>query len=97
MSVVKEAADLAQNGGGEKSRQRHLDRGKLLPRDRIATLLDPNSPFLEVGLFAAHGLYDGAAPSAGVICGVGRVSGRECMNLLASYPKAMTLKSANVE
>lgn len=79
MSVVKEAADLAQNGGGEKSRQRHLDRGKLLPRDRIDTLLDPDSPFLEVGLFAAHGLYDGAAPSAGVICGVGRVSGRECM------------------
>jgi 3-methylcrotonyl-CoA carboxylase beta subunit len=52
-----------------------------LPRDRIATLLDPGSPFLEVGAFAAHGLYDGACPAAGAVAGVGRVSGRDCMIL----------------
>ena len=66
-------------GGGEASRARHVSRGKLLPRDRVATLLDPLSPFLEVGAFAAHGMYGGDVPSAGVIAGIGRVSGRECM------------------
>src|SRR6056297_2828848 len=57
----------------------HLARGKLLPRDRVAALLDPGSPFLEVGATAAHDLYDGAAPGAGVIAGVGQVQGRDCM------------------
>ncbi|HTN10316.1 MAG TPA: carboxyl transferase domain-containing protein [Acetobacteraceae bacterium] len=66
-------------GGGEKSRQRHLSRGKLLPRDRIEALLDPGTPFLELSALAAHGMYGGDVPSAGIITGIGRVSGRECV------------------
>jgi 3-methylcrotonyl-CoA carboxylase beta subunit len=66
-------------GGSETSRQRHLDRGKLLPRDRVDLLLDPGSPFLEIGALAAHGMYDDGVPSAGIITGIGRVSGRECV------------------
>ena len=76
---IKGAMDLARAGGGERSRERHLSRGKLLPRDRVTKLLDPGSPFLEIGATAAHGLYDGAAPCAGVIAGVGRVAGQEVM------------------
>ena len=76
---IEEAAALAVEGGGASARERHLARGKMLPRDRVAGLLDPGSPFLEVGATAAHGLYDGAAPCAGVIAGVGRVMGRDCM------------------
>ena len=79
LSVVEEAAAQAAIGGGEASRERHLSRGKMLPRNRVAGLLDPGSPFLEVGATAAHGMYDGAAPCAGVIAGVGRVQGVECM------------------
>ncbi|KAB2672879.1 methylcrotonoyl-CoA carboxylase [Ochrobactrum sp. LMG 5442] len=79
IEVVAEASRIAINGGGEKARERHVSRGKLLPRERVAQLLDPGSPFLEVGLTAAHGMYDGAAPSAGIITGIGRVSGRDCM------------------
>ena len=79
IQAIRQAADAAIAGGGEKARERHVARGKLLPRERIARLIDPGSPFLEVGLFAAHGCYDGDAPSAGLITGVGRVSGRECM------------------
>ena len=78
---VQTAFDAAAQGGGATARERHIARGKLLPRDRIATLLDPGSPFLEVGAFAAHGLYDGACPAAGAVAGVGRVSGRDCMIL----------------
>ena len=66
-------------GGGETSRQRHLSRGKLLPRDRIEGLLDPGTPFLELSQLAAHGMYGGEVPSAGIITGIGRVSGRECV------------------
>ncbi|MCX2728792.1 methylcrotonoyl-CoA carboxylase [Saccharopolyspora sp. NFXS83] len=66
-------------GGPEKSRLRHVDRGKLLPRDRVDALLDRGSPFLELSPLAAHELYDGDAPSAGIITGIGRVSGRECV------------------
>jgi 3-methylcrotonyl-CoA carboxylase beta subunit len=66
-------------GGGQASRERHVARGKLLPRDRIRTLIDPASPFLEVGQLAAHALYGGDIPSAGLITGIGRVAGRECM------------------
>ncbi len=72
------AAAICQ-GGGEAARARHLGRGKLLPRDRVGTLVDPGSPFLEVGQLAAHGMYGGEVPGAGLIAGVGRVSGRECM------------------
>jgi 3-methylcrotonyl-CoA carboxylase beta subunit len=68
-------------GGSEQHRARHVARGKLLPRDRVERLLDPGSPFLEVGALAANGLYDDGAPGAGVIAGIGRVSGRECMIL----------------
>ncbi len=66
-------------GGGERSRARHVERGKLRPRDRVDALLDPLSPFLELSPMAAHGMYDGDAPAAGIITGVGRVSGRECV------------------
>ncbi|HHV66097.1 carboxyl transferase domain-containing protein [Brucella intermedia] len=79
IDVVAEASRIAIDGGGEKARERHVSRGKLLPRERVAQLLDPGSPFLEVGLTAAHGMYEGAAPSAGIITGIGRVSGRDCM------------------
>ncbi|MFY9319563.1 carboxyl transferase domain-containing protein [Lentibacter algarum] len=79
LRVVREAAEAAAQGGGERSRERHVGRGKMLPRDRVANLLDAGSPFLEVGATAAHGMYDNAAPAAGVIAGIGMVSGQECM------------------
>ena len=79
LSTVQEAAQLAMAGGGERARDRHLSRGKMLPRERVANLLDPGSPFLEIGATAAHGMYGGAAPCAGVIAGVGRVHGHEVM------------------
>jgi len=79
LAEVAQAAREAALGGGEKSRARHVSRGKMLPRDRVAGLLDPGSPFLEVGATAAHGLYDGAAPCAGVIAGVGLVNGHQVM------------------
>ncbi|MER6510024.1 MULTISPECIES: carboxyl transferase domain-containing protein [unclassified Nonomuraea] len=66
-------------GGPERSRQRHVERGKLLPRDRVDGLLDPGSRFLELSPLAAGGLYDDQAPAAGIITGVGRVAGRECV------------------
>lgn len=72
-------------GGPETHRARHVARGKLLPRERIDRLLDPASPFLEIGALAADGLYDNAAPGAGAIAGIGRVSGRECM-IVANDP-----------
>ncbi|MGN6235565.1 carboxyl transferase domain-containing protein [Dyella sp.] len=67
----------AAEGGGEKARDKHTARGKLLPRERIRALLDPGSPFLELSALAAHGMYDGAAPAAGLITGIGRVNGIE--------------------
>ena len=76
---LRRVAERVREGGGETSRKRHLARGKLLPRDRIRALIDPASPFLEVGQLAAHGLYGGEVPSAGIITGIGRVAGRECM------------------
>ncbi|MBY6166478.1 methylcrotonoyl-CoA carboxylase [Pseudooceanicola nitratireducens] len=79
LQVVQEAAEAAALGGGAKSRDRHLSRGKLLPRDRVAGLLDPGSPFLELGATAAHDMYGNAAPCAGIITGIGRVQGREVM------------------
>lgn len=79
IAQVADAAALATGGGGEKSRARHVSRGKMLPRERVANLLDPGSPFLEIGATAAHGMYDGAAPCAGVIAGIGRVHGHEVM------------------
>src|SRR6478736_2245223 len=64
-------------GGGVRARERHVARGKLLPRDRVDGLLDPGSPFLELAPLAAEGMYEGQAPAAGVITGSGRVAGRE--------------------
>ncbi len=69
----------AARGGPERSRERHVGRGKLLPRDRVDGLLDPGSPLLEIAPLAANGMYDDDCPAAGVIAGIGRVSGRECM------------------
>lgn len=79
LAQVQAAAELAALGGGERARERHIARGKMLPRERVANLLDPGAPFLEVGATAAHGLYDGAAPCAGVIAGIGQVLGQEVM------------------
>ena len=76
---LRAKAAVAALGGGEVARQRHTARGKLLPRDRVDQLLDPGTPFLEVGQLAAYGLYDGEAPAAGLITGVGRIHGVECM------------------
>ncbi|MDE2579392.1 MAG: methylcrotonoyl-CoA carboxylase [Hyphomicrobiales bacterium] len=70
---------LAALGGAEKTRERHVKRGKLLPRDRVHGLIDPGSPFLELSSLAAYGMYDGDIHGAGVITGVGRVEGREVM------------------
>src|SRR5271165_338109 len=75
----RERLAAARLGGSEQARRRHTERGKLLPRDRIDTLVDPGSPFLELSPLAAAGMYDGEAPGAGIITGVGRVSGRECV------------------
>jgi 3-methylcrotonyl-CoA carboxylase beta subunit len=66
-------------GGGEAARAKHVARGKLLPRDRVETLLDPGTPFLELSPLAAYGMYDDESPGAGLITGIGRVSGRECV------------------
>jgi 3-methylcrotonyl-CoA carboxylase beta subunit len=74
-------ADVAEaaKGGPEKHRQRHVERGKLLPRDRVERLLDPGSPFLEIGQLAACDMYEGEVPGAGIIAGIGRVSARQVM------------------
>ncbi len=78
-AALRSELDRVTAGGGERARERHLSRGKLLPRDRVDRLLDPGTPFLELSPLAAHGLYDGQAPGAGIITGIGRVSGRECV------------------
>ncbi len=79
LEMVQKAAQAAALGGGEKSRARHVGRGKMLPRDRVANLLDPGASFLEIGATAAHDMYDGAAPCAGVIAGIGTVEGVQVM------------------
>ena len=76
---LKAKLAAAAAGGGEAARARHLARGKLLPRDRIETLLDPGTPFLELSTLAAQGMYGGEAPCAGIITGIGRIAGRECV------------------
>src|SRR6266705_1521454 len=68
-----------EQGGGDAARERHAGRGKLLPRERVRALLDPGSPFLEFSQFAAYGMYDDNIAAAGIITGIGRVSGRECV------------------
>ena len=76
---LRDKAATVALGGGEAARAKHQARGKLLPRERIELLLDPGTPFLEVGQLAAWGLYDNDAPSAGVIAGIGQVQGTACM------------------
>ena len=76
---LRERVAETAKGGSEKHRERHVARGKLLPRDRVTRLLDPGSPFLEIGQLAANGMYGNEAPGAGMIAGIGRVSGRETM------------------
>ena len=68
-----------REGGPARARDRHLAAGKLLPRQRVETLLDAGTPFLEIGALAANGMYDDEAPGAGIITGIGRVSGTECV------------------
>ena len=79
LDTVRHAAAMAAAGGGDKSLARHISRGKMPPRERVANLLDAGSPFLEIGATAAHGLYGGDAPCAGLIAGVGRVMGQDVM------------------
>ena len=74
---LRERLERVAAGGGERARERHVARGKLLPRERVERLCDPAAPFLELSPLAAEDLYDGDAPGAGIITGVGRVSGRE--------------------
>ena len=82
---LRERVARIGRGGSEQSRERHVSRGKLLPRDRVERLLDVGSPFLELSQLAAFGMYDDEAPGAGMITGVGRVSGRECV-IVANDP-----------
>ena len=76
---LRAKASAVEAGGGEKAQARHVSRGKLLPRDRVRALIDPGSPFLELSQLAAFGMYGDDVPSAGLITGIGRVSGRECV------------------
>lgn len=79
LEELRERTAATALGGSEASRQRHTDRGKMLPRDRVEQLLDPGSPFLEFSPLAANGMYDDASPGAGIITGMGLVSGRLCV------------------
>jgi 3-methylcrotonyl-CoA carboxylase beta subunit len=79
VAALRRKTAQAALGGPEPSRARHAARGKLLPRERVEHLIDPGSPFLELSPLAADGMYDDEAPGAGVITGIGRVSGRECV------------------
>ena len=79
LAEIRAAAEAAAEGGGKAARDRHRARGKMPPRERVANLLDAGSPFLEIGATAAHGMYEGAAPCAGLIAGIGRVHGTEVM------------------
>jgi 3-methylcrotonyl-CoA carboxylase beta subunit len=79
VAALRERVALVRQGGGEEARRRHLARGKLLPRERVRALLDPGAPFLELSPLAAWGLYDGEVPAAGIVTGVGRIMGRECV------------------
>ncbi|WPZ34124.1 carboxyl transferase domain-containing protein [Thalassobaculum sp. OXR-137] len=76
---LREKVRAVNLGGGDRARERHLSRGKLLPRDRVRTLLDPGAPFLEFSQLAAEGMYGGEVPGAGIVTGIGRVGGRECV------------------
>lgn len=79
VEALRELVAKISEGGGEVARERHLSRGKLLPRQRLDALLDPGTPFLELSQLAAHEVYEDDVPGAGLITGIGRVSGQECM------------------
>ena len=79
VSDLREKISLVSKGGDDAARKKHEARGKLLPRERVRSLLDAGSPFLEIGQLAAWGMYSGDVHSASIICGIGRVSGRECV------------------
>src|SRR5438309_4892271 len=79
VAALREKVAAVEEGGGEQARRRHLARGKLLPRERVRVLLDPGSPFLEFSQLAAWGMYDGEVPAAGIVTGIGRIAGRECV------------------
>jgi 3-methylcrotonyl-CoA carboxylase beta subunit len=76
---LRETLAVIEEGGGAEARRRHLARDKLLPRERVRLLLDPGSPFLELSALAAYGMYDGEVPAAGIVTGIGRIAGRECV------------------
>ncbi|MEX4007491.1 carboxyl transferase domain-containing protein [Neoaquamicrobium sediminum] len=76
---ISDKAATVELGGSEEARERHVARGKLLPRERLAQLLDTGAPFLEIGQFTAWGMYGEDIASAGMICGIGRIEGTECM------------------
>ena len=78
-AAIEEAARLAAAGGSAEAVARHKERGKLTARERISLLLDPATPFLEIGRLAAHGVYDAPVPAAGIVTGVGSVGGRLVM------------------
>src|ERR1700709_1559221 len=79
VNELRARTEQASFGGGQATRDKHLARGKLLPRDRVAQLLDPGTPFLELSQLAAFAMYNDDAPGAGVITGIGRIAGQECM------------------
>jgi 3-methylcrotonyl-CoA carboxylase beta subunit len=79
VAQLRDKLAAAAPGGPQKARERHVGRGKLLPRERVDGLLDPGSPLLEIAPLAADGMYDDECPAAGIIAGIGRVAGRECM------------------
>jgi 3-methylcrotonyl-CoA carboxylase beta subunit len=76
---LRQLVDRVRQGGGPRAQERHLSRGKLLPRERLNALLDPGSPFLELSQLAAYRVYEDEVPAAGIITGIGRIAGRECM------------------
>src|SRR5687767_9825220 len=79
VSDLREKISTITVGGDQAARDKHTGRGKMLPRERVRSLLDPGSPFLEIGQLAAWGMYGGDVHSASIICGIGRVSARECV------------------
>src|SRR3989454_11481562 len=79
LAELRQRLAKAREGGPERARERHTKAGKLLPRERVERLLDPGSAFLELTPLAAYGMYDDEAPGAGIITGIGRVSGTECV------------------
>src|SRR6059036_1980846 len=79
VAELRERTALVSRGGGEKALERHRSRGKLTARERIDLLVDPGSAFLELNALAAWGLYEGQAPSAGIVTGIGVVEGRQCV------------------